>query len=382
MSGCVVGMVTCGSKAEARKLAQAVLAPKLAACVNIVAGVESHYWWRGRLERGAEYLLLIKTTESKSAAVTRAIKSAHSYDMPEILFVKIARGECRYLKWLRGAVAALVLVCGSVRGDVIDDALKQLRTGNDEARAEAAERLAQLGGERVVKQFRAMIASPNSEARQIAVTGLLRVSRANEDLELVRGRLAGDKESLVRWSAALAFGQCGRVEASPWLEQAAKSDASELVREIAAESLARLAPARELRERARRDPSDATANWKVAQAYMEEGREDLAEPYLRNVIGHDEANRSGHTPDALLALGVVLGHRNRHAQAAYCCEELLKRWPEFARKDKALYCLGLSRLASGQKKKGRAALEQLVREFPDSSVVKQAKEALEKLGAK
>jgi len=497
VSGCVVGMVTCGSKAEARALARAVLEPKLAACVNIVAGVESHYWWQGKLERSAECLLLIKTTQAKTAAVTRAIKAAHSYEVPEIIFVRIARGESRYLKWLRAAVAALALLCvaSSLRGDVIDDAVKQLRSGNEEARAEAAERLAQLGGERAVKQFRAMIASPGAEARQMAVSGLLRVSEADEDLELVRGALQ-DKESLVRWSAALALGQSGRREAVPWLETAAKSDASELVREVAAESLvklraqlfwwrsldaalkearktkqfvlayffvpesahcrqfesvvlaapevaararefvcvrvdatthpseasrydvrgaptvllldgegvelaraagvvekerllARMAQARrgsesfrELQRRAQRDPSDVTANWKVAETCLDEGREDLAEPHLRNVIGHDEANRSGWTADALLALGVVLGHQGRHAQAAYCYEQLLERWPAFARKDKVLYCLGLSRLAMGQKEKGRAALEQLAREFPDSAVVKQAGQALEKLGAK
>jgi periplasmic divalent cation tolerance protein len=385
MSGCVVGLVTCGSKAEARKLAQAVLEPKLAACVNIVTGVESHYWWQGRLERGAEWLLLIKTTGAKSAAVERAIKAAHRYEVPEIIFVRIARGERRYLKWLRGAVAALALCCASVNADVFDDTLKQLRSGDDEARAEAAERLAQLGGERAVKQFRAMIASPGAEARQMGVSGLLRVSGAKEDLELVRARLAEDKASQVRWSAALALGQAGRAEAVPCLEKAAKSDVSELVREMAAESLAKLAPARrvaEWRECARREPSDATANWKAAESYLEEGREDLAEPHLRNVIGHDEANKSGCTPEALLALGVVLGHRGRHAQAVYCCEQLLERWPSFGRRDKVLYCLGLSRLALGRKEQGRAALEQLTREFPGSSVVKQARETLEKLGAK
>ena len=51
MSRCVVGMVTCSSKAEARKLAAAVLTPRLAACVNIVDDVESHYWWQGKLEK-------------------------------------------------------------------------------------------------------------------------------------------------------------------------------------------------------------------------------------------------------------------------------------------------------------------------------------------
>jgi len=389
MSRCVVGMVTCGSKAEARRLAQAVLRRKLAACVNIVSGVESHYWWQGRLERAGEWLLLIKTTEAQAAAATRALKAAHSYEVPEIIFVPIRRGESRYLKWLRGAVAALVLIGTSAAwGDAIDDAVAQLRSGDAVARAEAAERLAQLGGERVVNQFRSMLVSSNAEARQIAVVGLLRVSNAREDLESVAVRLREDKDSMVRWSAALALGQSGRTEALPWLESAAKSDESEWVRELAAESAARLAKTqaaaesvRQWQERAQRDPFDATANWKAAEAYLDEGREELAEPHLRNVIGYDEANRSGHTPDALLALGVILGHRGRHAQAAYCYEQLLERWPSFARKDKVLYCLGLSRLAVGQKPKGRAALEQLIREFPQSSVVPPAQEALKKLGA-
>ena len=499
MSRCVVGMVTCGSKAEARKLARAVLEPKLAACVNIVDGIESHYWWQGKLEQGAECLLLVKTTSAKVASVTRAVKAAHSYDVPEIIFVPIARGESRYLKWLRGSVAALAVLfvaATAARADSLDDLMKQLRTGDAEARSEAAEQLATVGGERVVKQFREMIASANPEARQIAAVGLLRVSDEAPDLELVRMRLSKDENSMVRWSAALAFGQAGRREALTWLEAAAKSDASESVREAAAEAaaklrsqlrwlrslrealkearrtkqpvlayffvpeseycrrfegavlaspevaeraaefvcvrvdaaryqddanrhdvrgaptmvvmdgqgnelsrvtgvvekervLARLAEARrgtesfrELQRRAERTPTDVEANWKVAQICLDEGREDVAESCLRNVIAYDEANRYGVTAKALLALGVVFGHKGEHAKAAYCCEQLLARWPSFEQKDKALYCLGLSRLASRETEKGRAALERLVREYPESVVVKQAQETLKKLGAK
>ncbi|MBM3859228.1 MAG: divalent cation tolerance protein CutA [Verrucomicrobia bacterium] len=498
MSRYLVGMVTCASRAEARALARAVLEPKLAACVNIVPVIESHYWWQGKLERSAECLLLIKTTGAKAPSVMRAIKAAHGYEVPEIIFLSVARGEKRYLKWLRDAVMSVAFCCllGTARGDVVDDLLGQLRSGNDEARAEAADRLTQLGGERVVNQFRVMIASANGEARQMAVTGLLRVSDADADLELVHSRLRDDSDSMVRWSAALALGQSGRREAVSWLETAVKSDASAPVREMAAESLAklrgqvtwwrsldealkearkskrlvlayffvpdsaycrqfesgvlaagevagramefvcarvdaavhgeqarrydvrgvptvvlldgkggelsraagmvekerllaRMAQAqrgtdsfRELQQQATQAPSDVTANWKVAALCLDEGREDLAEPHLRNVIAHDESNRRGHTADALLALGVVLGQQGRHAKAAYCYEQLLERWPAFARKDKALYCLGLSRLALGQNEKGRAALEQLARECPSSTVVKQATEALQKLGAR
>jgi TolA-binding protein len=133
---------------------------------------------------------------------------------------------------------------------------------------------------------------------------------------------------------------------------------------------------------ASQDAGNVPANWKLAEAYLEDGREDLAEPHLRNVIAHDEANEHGFTDNALFALGFTLGRREQYAQATYCLEELLKRWPAFKDKDKALYCLGLCRLAVGKKDEGRAALEQLIREFPESSTVAGARKALDKLGAK
>ena len=96
----VVGLVTCGSRAEARKLAGAVLKKKLAACVNILEGVESHYWWRGKREQAKECLLLIKTSRDKASAVATTVKAHHSYDTPEIVFLPIQQGERSYLKWI------------------------------------------------------------------------------------------------------------------------------------------------------------------------------------------------------------------------------------------------------------------------------------------
>jgi periplasmic divalent cation tolerance protein len=104
MSRYVVGLVTCSSPVEARKIAKAVLAKKLAACVNIVGGLESHYWWQGKLESARECLLLIKTTRARVRAVTSAVKAVHSYEIPEIVFVPIVAGERNYLKWLQGSV--------------------------------------------------------------------------------------------------------------------------------------------------------------------------------------------------------------------------------------------------------------------------------------
>ena len=139
---------------------------------------------------------------------------------------------------------------------------------------------------------------------------------------------------------------------------------------------------REARRLATQNPSDVQANWKVAETYLEEGREDLAEPHLRNVIEHDEPNQYGYTDKAMFALGFALGKRGEYAQAAYSFQQLLERWPDYKDKDKALYCLGLSQLALGQKDKGRARLEQLVKEFPNSSTAQSAKVALDKLKKK
>src|ERR1041385_6545007 len=245
MTNAVVGMVTCSSRVAARKVARAVLSKKLAACVNIVGGLESHYWWRGKLESAHECLLLIKTTRARTRAVASAVKAAHSYEVPEIIFLPIVASERNYLKWLRSSVAKVATVfllfasVGIARADRIDDLVKQLGSTNEEDRAEAADTLARVGGSRVEKEFRDMLKSSSPERRQVAVVGLLQVSDADEDLERVHACLK-DENSVVRWSAVLALQNSGRGEAIPWLEEVGKSDQADSVREAANEALGKL----------------------------------------------------------------------------------------------------------------------------------------------
>jgi periplasmic divalent cation tolerance protein len=104
MTNAVVGLVTCSSRAEARKVGKVILTKKLAACVNILDGLESHYWWRGELEKARECLLLVKTTRTKTRAVTTAVQAVHSYEVPEIIFLPVVAGEKRYLNWLQKSV--------------------------------------------------------------------------------------------------------------------------------------------------------------------------------------------------------------------------------------------------------------------------------------
>src|SRR6266852_2737153 len=100
-----VVLVTCGELAEARTIARKVVRKRLAACVNIILSpVESFYSWKGNLERAREYLLLIKTTETRLAKLEKEVKQLHSYEVPEFIALPILEGSKDYLAWLRESV--------------------------------------------------------------------------------------------------------------------------------------------------------------------------------------------------------------------------------------------------------------------------------------
>src|SRR5579872_5365882 len=97
---CVV-LVTCGSAAEARSIARAVVEQRLAACVNILPGaVNSIYRWKGKVETARERLLLIKTSRKQLAKLQAAVERLHSYEVPEFIALPIAAGSPAYLGWI------------------------------------------------------------------------------------------------------------------------------------------------------------------------------------------------------------------------------------------------------------------------------------------
>jgi uncharacterized protein involved in tolerance to divalent cations len=101
---CLV-LVTCGSAAEARRIARAVVEERLAACVNILSGaVGSVYRWKGRVESARESLLLIKTSRKRLARLRAAVTRLHSYDVPEFIAVPILAGSRAYLAWLEDSL--------------------------------------------------------------------------------------------------------------------------------------------------------------------------------------------------------------------------------------------------------------------------------------
>ncbi len=97
-------LVTCGSLAEARKVGRSVVEKKLAACTNIVAGVESIYRWKGKVERAREVLLIMKTTAARLRQLEKEMRRLHSYDVPEFVVVPIVAGSQEYLEWVGKSV--------------------------------------------------------------------------------------------------------------------------------------------------------------------------------------------------------------------------------------------------------------------------------------
>jgi len=85
---------------EAEALARGLVEARLAACVNVLPGVVSHYRWKGKLHRDREVLLIAKTRQAKLAAFSRWIKEHHSYDVAEVLALPVAGGSKPYLKFL------------------------------------------------------------------------------------------------------------------------------------------------------------------------------------------------------------------------------------------------------------------------------------------
>lgn len=96
-------LATAPDLATARRLARGALRARLIACANLLPRMESHYWWRRKIETSAEVLLVFKTQKSKVTALEKFILARHPYDTPEFLVVPLQAGNRRYLDWLAGA---------------------------------------------------------------------------------------------------------------------------------------------------------------------------------------------------------------------------------------------------------------------------------------
>ncbi|XP_008795180.1 protein CutA 1, chloroplastic-like [Phoenix dactylifera] len=99
----IVVYVTVPNKQAGKKLAESIIKEQLAACVNRVPGIESVYWWDGKVQIDSEELLIIKTRESLLNALTDHVKANHEYEVPEVIALPITGGNLKYLEWIKNS---------------------------------------------------------------------------------------------------------------------------------------------------------------------------------------------------------------------------------------------------------------------------------------
>ncbi len=99
-SDTVVILITTGTDEEAHKIAHVLLVQRKAACVNIVPGVDSLFWWQDKIDSAQESLLIIKTKASLLDEIITSVKGIHSYEVPEIIALPIVGGNQDYLEWM------------------------------------------------------------------------------------------------------------------------------------------------------------------------------------------------------------------------------------------------------------------------------------------
>jgi len=100
MTDKIVVFSTCGSQEEAEKIATSLVEKRIAACVNLIPGVESVYRWRGAVERSKEVILLIKSSRELLEQLHGELARMHTYEVPESLAVPIVDGMENYLNWM------------------------------------------------------------------------------------------------------------------------------------------------------------------------------------------------------------------------------------------------------------------------------------------
>jgi periplasmic divalent cation tolerance protein len=93
---------------EAEEAGRALVEQRLCACVNILPGMVSYYWWQGVVERGEEAVMIVKTRAELSEQVATAIKEMHAYSVPAIIVIPLESVDQPYLEWLMAETEAAV----------------------------------------------------------------------------------------------------------------------------------------------------------------------------------------------------------------------------------------------------------------------------------
>lgn len=100
MERAVLVYTTWPSIVEAERAGREIVEKRLAACVNILPGMVSHYWWQGKIERAEEAVMIVKTRTSLAEPVRQAVKERHSYETPAIMVLPVESADADYHAWI------------------------------------------------------------------------------------------------------------------------------------------------------------------------------------------------------------------------------------------------------------------------------------------
>jgi periplasmic divalent cation tolerance protein len=100
MERAVLVYTTWPSIVEAERAGREIVEKRLAACVNILPGMISHYWWEGKIERAEEVVMIVKTRATLAENVREAVKALHSYTTPAIMVLPVESADADYYRWI------------------------------------------------------------------------------------------------------------------------------------------------------------------------------------------------------------------------------------------------------------------------------------------
>ncbi|SPP65036.1 divalent-cation tolerance protein CutA [Nitrospira lenta] len=96
----IIIFVTVHDQKEGRRISKEILTSRLAACVNIIPGIQSMYQWKGKIVQEKEAMLVLKTTRSRYRKLEQKIKQLHSYEVPEVIAIPLICGSPQYIEWV------------------------------------------------------------------------------------------------------------------------------------------------------------------------------------------------------------------------------------------------------------------------------------------
>ena len=96
----VLVLTTLPADADAAAFARTLVGERLAACINLLAPMESVYEWEGEMQRDTERQLIMKTVRARVDALWQRVRELHPYDVPEFVVLPVVDGSDAYLRWL------------------------------------------------------------------------------------------------------------------------------------------------------------------------------------------------------------------------------------------------------------------------------------------